>query len=246
MANRTDSNKADTVLVNGRIATLDKRDTFQSAVAIRNGRFVAVGEERDIMSYRSAETQVIDVGGRTVIPGLIDSHNHFIREGLNYNLELRWDGVRSLSEGLAMLREQVKRTPPPQWVRVVGGWSEYQFSERIMPTLEEINAISPTTPVFVMHLYHCVLLNRAAIQAVGYDKATPNPTAGEIQRDKNGNPTGWLVSRPNASVLYSTHAKGPKLSYEDQVNSTLQFMREMNRFGVTGVIDAGGGLSKLS
>ncbi len=241
MANRTDSNKADTVLVNGRIATLDERDTFQSAVAIRNGRFVAVGEERDIMSYRSAETQVIDVGGRTVIPGLIDSHNHFIREGLNYNLELRWDGVRSLSEGLAMLREQVKRTPPPQWVRVVGGWSEYQFSERIMPTLEEINAISPTTPVFVMHLYHCVLLNRAAIQAVGYDKATPNPTAGEIQRDKNGNPTGWLVSRPNASVLYSTHAKGPKLSYEDQVNSTLQFMREMNRFGVTGVIDAGGG-----
>jgi hypothetical protein len=241
MTNKIESNKADTVLVNGRFATLDARDTFQSAVAIKNGRFVAVGDERNIMSYRNAETQVIDVGGRTVIPGLIDSHNHFTREGRNYNLELRWDGVRSLSEGLAMLREQVKRTPPPQWVRVVGGWSEYQFSERIMPTLEEINAISPTTPVFVMHLYHCALLNRAAIQAVGYDKATPNPTAGEIQRDKDGNPTGWLVSRPNASILYSTHAKGPKLSYDDQVNSTLQFMREMNRFGVTGAIDAGGG-----
>jgi len=233
--------KADTILVNGRVATLDKRSTFQSAVAISKGRFVAVGSDRQIMDYRDSETQVIDVGGRTVIPGLVDSHNHFIREGLNYNLELRWDGVQSLSEGLAMLREQVKRTPSPQWVRVVGGWSEYQFSERMMPTLDEINEISPTTPVFVMHLYHCALLNRAAIQAVGYDKGTPNPPAGEIQKDKDGNPTGWLVSRPNAAILYSTHAKGPKLSYDDQINSTLQFMREMNRFGVTGVIDAGGG-----
>src|SRR5208283_3845417 len=241
MTNKIEENKADTVLVNGRIATLDARGSFQSALAIKNGRLVAVGGDREIMGYRNAETQVIDVGGRTVIPGLIDSHNHFVREGLNYNLELRWDGVRSLGEGLSMLREQVKRTPPSQWVRVVGGWSEYQFSERIMPTLEEINAVSPTTPVFVMHLYHCALLNRAAIQAVGYDKATPNPIGGEIQRDKEGNPTGWLVSRPNASILYSTHAKGPKLSHDDQVNSTLQFMREMNRFGVTGVIDAGGG-----
>jgi len=241
MINKTEDGKADTILVNGRIATLDKRGSFQSALAIKNGRFMAVGADSDIMGYRNAETQVIDVGGRTIIPGLVDSHNHFIREGLNYNLELRWDGVRSLSEGLAMLREQVKRTPSPQWVRVVGGWSEYQFSERIMPTLEEINQVSPTTPVFVMHLYHCALLNRAAIQAVGYDKATANPIGGEIQRDKEGNPTGWLVSRPNASILYSTHAKGPKLSHDDQVNSTLQFMREMNRFGVTGVIDAGGG-----
>ncbi len=247
MADRTpDSNsivasKADTILITGRVATLDKRGTFQSAVAISRGRFVAVGSDRQVMDYRNSETQVIDVGGRTVIPGLVDSHNHFIREGLNYNLELRWDAVQSLSEGLAMLREQVKRTPSPQWVRVVGGWSEYQFSERVMPTVDEINEISPTTPVFVMHLYHCALLNRAAIQAVGYDKGTPNPTAGEIQKDKDGNPTGWLVSRPNAAILYSTHAKGPKLSYDDQINSTLQFMREMNRFGVTGVIDAGGG-----
>jgi len=235
------SDKADTILVNGRIATLDKRNKFQSAVAIKNGRFVAVGGDSEITNYRGSGTQVIDVGGRTVIPGLVDSHNHFIREGLNYNLELRWDGVRSLSDGLAMLREQVKRTPSPQWVRVVGGWSEYQFSERVMPTLEQINEVSPTTPVFVMHLYHCAMLNHAAIQAVGYDKTTSNPPAGEIQRDMEGNPTGWLVSRPNASILYSTHAKGPKLSHDDQVNSTLQFMREMNRFGVTGVIDAGGG-----
>ena len=233
--------KADTILVNGRIATLDNHNSFHSAVAISNGRFQALGRDTEVLDYRDSNTKIIDLGGRTVIPGLIDSHNHFIREGLNFNLELRWDGIRSVAEGLAMLREQVKRTPSPQWVRVVGGWSEYQFSERVMPTLEQINEISPITPVFVMHLYHCALLNRAAIQAVGYDKQTPQPTGGEIQRDRDGNPTGWLVSRPNASILYSTHAKGPKLSYDDQVNSTLQFMREMNRFGVTGVIDAGGG-----
>ncbi len=235
------STEADLILINGRVAALDVRDAFHSAIVISNGRFAAIGTDREALDYKKQGTKVIDVGGRTVIPGLIDSHNHFTREGLNYNLELRWDGVRSLSEGLSMLREQVKRTPSPQWVRVVGGWSEYQFSERITPTLEEVNAISPTTPVFVMHLYHCAFLNRAAIQAVGYDKETPNPTAGEIQKDKDGNPTGWIVSRPNAGILYSTHAKGPKLSYEDQANSTLQFMREMNRFGVTGVVDAGGG-----
>ncbi|HKM76745.1 MAG TPA: amidohydrolase family protein, partial [Candidatus Bathyarchaeia archaeon] len=102
MTNKIEENKADTVLVNGRIATLDARGSFQSALAIKNGRLVAVGGDREIMGYRNAETQVIDVGGRTVIPGLIDSHNHFIREGLNYNLELRWDGVRSLGEGLSM------------------------------------------------------------------------------------------------------------------------------------------------
>lgn len=235
------SDEADLILINGRMAALDGRDTFHSAIAMSNGRFAAIGTDREVLDYRKDGTKVIDVGGRTVIPGLIDSHNHFVREGLNYNLEVRWDGIRSLSEGLSMLQEQVKRTPPPQWVRVVGGWSEYQFSERVTPTLEEINAISPTTPVFVMHLYHCAFLNRAALQAVEYDKGTPNPTAGEIQKDKDGNPTGWIVSRPNATILYGTHAKGPKLVYEDQVNSTQQFMREMNRFGVTGVVDAGGG-----
>ena len=108
---------------------------------------------------RGDRTQVIDVGGRTVIPGLNDSHLHLIRGGLNYNMELRWDGVPSLADALRMLREQARRTPPPQWVRVVGGWTEFQFAERRMPTLDEINAASPDTPVFVLHLYDRALLN---------------------------------------------------------------------------------------
>ena len=227
--------------MNGRIATQDERRSFAQAVAIQDGRFAAVGSNEEIMALRGAKTQVIDLGGRTVIPGLNDSHMHPIRGGLNYNMELRWDGVPSLADALRMLREQAQRTPPPQWVRVVGGWTEFQFAERRMPTLEEINRAAPDTPVFVLHLYDRALLNGAALRAVGYTKDTPAPMGGEIQRDKQGNPTGLLIAKPNASILYSTLAKGPKLSREDQMNSTRHFMRELNRFGVTSAIDAGGG-----
>ena len=208
---------------------------------MKGGRFVAVGDDKDVLTHRGDKTQVVDLGRRTVIPGLNDSHLHLIRGGLNYNLELRWDGVPSLADALRMLREQARRTPPPQWVRVVGGWNEFQFAERRMPTLDEINAAAPDTPVFVLHLYDRALLNKAALRAVGYTKDTPEPPGGEIQRDKQGNPTGLLIARPNAKILYDTLAKGPKLPPEDQVNSTRLFMREMNRFGITSCIDAGGG-----
>ncbi|ATB37038.1 amidohydrolase [Cystobacter fuscus] len=232
---------ADLILKNGRIATGNAHQTSADAVAIRDGRFGAVGSEKDIMAWRGPATQVIDLGGRTVIPGLIDSHIHTIRGGLNYNLELRWDGVPSLADALRKLRAQAQRTPPPQWVRVVGGWNEFQFAERRLPTLEEINAAAPETPVFILYLYGLALLNGAALRAVGYTRDTPNPPGGEIQRDKQGNPTGLLIARPNATILYSTLAKGPKLSYADQLNSSRHFMRELNRLGLTSVIDAGGG-----
>ncbi len=227
--------------MNGRIATQDERRSFASAVAITEGRFLAVGTDKEVSAHKGDTTQVIDVGGRTVIPGLNDSHLHLIRGGLNYNLELRWDGVPSLADALRMLQEQAQRTPPNQWVRVVGGWTEFQFAERRMPTLDEINQVAPDTPVFVLHLYDRALLNSAALRAVGYTKDTPDPPGGEIQRDKAGNPTGMLIAKPNALLLYSTLAKGPKLPPEHQRNSTRHFMRELNRFGITSVIDAGGG-----
>ena len=200
-----------------------------------------MGTDQEVLECRGGGTQVIDAGGRTVIPGLNDSHLHLIRGGLNYNMELRWDGVPSLADALRMLREQARRTPPPQWVRVVGGWTEFQFAERRMPTLDEINAASPDTPVFVLHLYDRALLNAAALRACGYTKDTPDPPGGEIQRDRQGNPTGLLIARPNAMILYATLAKGPKLPPDQQVNSTRHFMRELNRLGVTSAIDAGGG-----
>jgi len=235
---------ADTILHNAKIAT-NATPSFVEAIAIKDGKISATGTNDDILRQCGPATRVIDVGGRTVIPGLNDSHMHPIRGGLNYNMELRWDGVPSLADALRMLKEQAARTPPPQWVRVIGGWTEFQFAERRMPTLEEINRAAPDTPVFVLHLYDRAFLNGAALRAVGYTKDTPEFPGGEIQRDKQGNPTGLLIARPNALILYSTLAKGPRLSHEDQVNSTRQFMRELNRFGITSVIDAGGGFQNF-
>ena len=232
---------ADLIITNARIATMSPVKPSASAVAIKEGLFMVVGSDDEAMAYKGGQTQVIDAGGRTIIPGLNDSHTHVIRGGLNYNMELRWDGVPSLADALRMLREQAKHTPPPQWVRVIGGWSELQFAERRMPTLKEINEAAPDTPVFVLHLYARALLNQAALRVLGFTKDTPNPPGGLIERDKNGNPTGLLIAEPNALILYSTIAKAPRLSYEDQLNSSRQFMRELNRLGVTSVIDAGGG-----
>jgi predicted amidohydrolase YtcJ len=231
---------ADWVLYNAKVAT-NNIPPFVEAVAIENGKIVATGADDDIMRLRGPKTAILDLKGRTVIPGLNDSHLHLIRGGLNYNMELRWDGVPSLADALRMLKDQAARTPPPQWVRVVGGWTEFQFAERRMPTLNEINDAAPETPVFVLHLYDRALLNGAALRTCGYTKDTPDPPGGEIQRDKRGNPTGLLIARPNAMILYSTLAKGPKLPYEDQVNSTRHFMRELNRLGITSACDAGGG-----
>src|SRR5690349_10388989 len=230
----------DTILHNARIAT-NQVPSFVEAVAISAGKISAAGNDDEILRLRETGTQVIDANRRTVIPGLNDSHMHPIRGGLNYNMELRWDGVPSLADALRMLKEQARRTPAPQWVRVVGGWSEFQFKERRLPTLDEINAAAPHTPVFVLHLYAQAMLNQAALRAVGYTKDTPDPPGGVIQRDKRGNPTGLLIAKPNAMILYSTLAKGPKLGFDDQVNSSRQFMRELNRLGVTSVVDAGGG-----
>jgi len=240
-AGARDDGKPALILKNGRITTLDEGRPDASALAIGNGRIVAVGSENEVMNLAGAQTKVIDLQGRRVIPGLIDSHTHLIRGGLNYNLELRWDGVPSLAEALRMLREQAIRTPPPQWVRVIGGFNEYQFAEKRMPTLAELNAAAPETPVFILRLYDRALLNRAALRVVGYTKGTPYPPGGFIERDKQGNPTGMLVARPNATLLYATLARGPKLSPDDQMNSTRQFMRELNRLGITSVMDAGGG-----
>ncbi|MBB4864868.1 putative amidohydrolase YtcJ [Pseudomonas nitritireducens] len=232
---------ADLILFNGKLHTVDPERPHATAVAIADGRFLVVGSDAQAMAYRDASTKLVDLNRRTVIPGLNDSHLHLIRGGLNYNLELRWEGVPSLSDALEMLRLQAQRTPSPQWVRVVGGWNEFQFAERRLPTIEELNKAAPDTPVFVLHLYDRALLNRAALRVVGYTKDTPNPPGGEIVRDSNGEPTGMLIARPNAMILYATLAKGPKLPLEYQVNSTRQFMRELNRLGLTSVIDAGGG-----
>lgn len=232
---------SDTIIVNAKVTTLDRENPQAEAVVIRDGRFLTVGSEQEAREAAAPGAAVIDAKGRRLIPGLIDSHMHIIRGGLNFNMELRWDGVPTLADAMAMLKKQVDNTPAPQWVRVVGGFTEHQFAEKRLPTIAELNAVAPDTPVFILHLYDRALLNAAALRVVGYTKDTPNPPGGEIVRDASGNPTGLLLAQPNATILYSTLAKGPKLPQEYQVNSTRHFMREVNALGVTGVIDAGGG-----
>jgi predicted amidohydrolase YtcJ len=238
-------NVPDVILHRGLFTTLDRANPTASAVAIKEGKFSAVGTDAEIMPLAGSNTRVVDLKGRRALPGLIDNHLHIIRGGLNFNMELRWDGVRSLADAMSMLKRQVAITPPPQWVRVVGGFTEHQFAEKRLPTIDELNAVAPGTPVFLLHLYDRAILNGAALRAVGYTKETPQPPGGEIVRDANGNPTGLLLAKPNANILYATLAKGPKLPFEYQVNSTRHFMRELNRLGVTGAIDAGGGFQNF-
>jgi predicted amidohydrolase YtcJ len=232
---------ADALFFNGRISTLNRAQPEVEALAVKDGLILAAGSTADLRRHTRAQTQRVDLCQRRVMPGLNDSHTHLIRAGLNYNMELRWDGVPTLADAMAMLRAQAQRTPAPQWVRVVGGFSEFQFAEKRLPTLAEINAVAPETPVFILHLYDRALLNAAALRAVGCTRDTPDPPGAEIQRDARGEPTGLLVARPNALILYATLAKGPRLAPEDQVNSTRLYMRELNRLGITSVIDAGGG-----
>jgi predicted amidohydrolase YtcJ len=231
----------DLILHSGQFTTLDRSNPTASAVAIKNGVFTAVGRTEEIMPLADRSTRTINLQRYRVLPGLIDNHLHIIRGGLNYNMELRWDGIRSLADAMAMLKRQVAVTPPPQWVRVVGGFTAHQFAEKRLPTIEELNAAAPDTPVFLLHLYDRAFLNAAALRAVGYTKDTPEPPAGEIVRDSKGNPTGLLLAKPNAAILYATLALGPKLPFDYQVSSTRHFMRELNRLGLTGAIDAGGG-----
>ena len=231
----------DLILHRGLFTTLDRANPSATAVAITDGKFSAVGRDHEVMNLTGKETKIIDLKGRRALPGLIDNHLHIIRGGLTFNMELRWDGVRSLADAMAMLKRQVEITPPPQWVRVVGGFTEHQFTEKRLPTINELNAIAPDTPVFLLHLYDRALLNAAALRAIGYTEDTSVPPGGEMVVDSYGNPTGLLLAKPNAGILYAALAKGPKLPFDYQLNSTRHFMRELNRLGVTGAIDAGGG-----
>ncbi len=229
---------ADLIVTNARVFTVDEQRPRASAFAVKDGRFVAVGSDADMAARRGGKTRVIDARGHTVIPGLNDSHAHAVRGGRFYNLELRWDGVDSLERALDMIREQARRTPKGQWVRVIGGWSPYQFKEKRMPTVKELNEAAPETPTFVLFLYSQGMVNRAAVQALGLTKATKAPDGGRFELVDGG---AILHAEPNPLILYQMIARPPQLSAEDQINSTLHYYRELNRLGMTSAVDAGGG-----
>ncbi len=229
---------ADLIVVNARVTTQDPSRPAASAFAVKDGAFVAVGSDSQIERWCGPNTRRIDAGGRRAIPGLVDSHLHVVRGGRFYNLELRWDGVDSLERGLEMIREQAARTPQGQWVRVIGGWSPYQFRERRMPTPAELHAAAPDTPTLVMFLYSRAFLNEAGVRALGLGPDSPTPRGARYEFVDGG---AILHAEPSPALLYGTIGKLPQLSAEDQLDSTRRFLRELNRFGLTSAIDAGGG-----
>jgi hypothetical protein len=228
---------ADTVLVNGKIATLDRQSSVAQALAVRGGRIVAVGSAADIRRLTGPNTRVIDVGGRTVIPGLIDSHMHAIRAALSYATEVSWIGARSIPEAMARIREAAG-DKPGAWLIVAGGWTEHQFKEARRPTQADLIAAAPDRLVYIQMMYGAALLTPAGFKALEISSDADVPPRGKIERDAGGNPTGWISGdMPSITALFS---RLPTPTFEQKVDGTRRFFRELNRLALTGVIDPGG------
>jgi predicted amidohydrolase YtcJ len=230
----------DLIIYNARITTQAASAREPSAVAVKGEKIVAVGSDRDMLAMRAPSTTVVDGQGRRLIPGLNDSHLHPTREARYYAAELRWDGVPTLAQALEMVRRTAEHTPEGQWVRVIGGWSPYQFAEKRMPTPEELTQAAPGTPVFVLHLYSGGIYNKKGVEVARLSE-TPAPDGGTIEKDARGEPTGRILATPRPTILYQAVAGLGELPLEAQASSARHFYRELNRFGLTSAIDAGGG-----
>lgn len=227
--------QADLVVTNARVATLAADGRMAQALAVREGRILAVGSDADIQAFAGPATRRIDAGGRTVIPGLIDSHMHAVRAALTYSTEVNWIGAATIPEAMERLR-QGARARPGGWVVVAGGWTELQFAEKRKPTLAEVTAAVPDNPVWIQMFYSHLLLTPKAQQVLGVAGANL-PAGMTLERDGTAN-TGWIVANiVNMSALFD---KLPRASYEDNVAGTRQFFTELNRLALTGVVDPGG------
>jgi len=226
----------DTVLVNGRIATVDDQFRMVQALAIAGGRITATGTSAEIRKLAGASTRVIDLAGRTVIPGLIDNHSHWIRAAEHD--ELRFDGVTSRRQALKMLADRVRSAPPGEWIVTLGGWSEEQFNDeaRGFP-IAEIDAIAPNNPVVLQSIYNHSYLNTAALRAASIDESTPNPPNGMIEKDAAGRLTGTV--RGAGGVAFVA-ARVPLKDRDAWLANTRKLVTDLNSMGITAWMDAGG------
>ena len=228
----------DTILVNGKVVTLDARSTVAQALAVRDGKIAAVGADADIRALAGPATQVVDLGGRTVIPGLIDSHMHAIRAALFYATEVNWIGTHSIAEAMARIRAKAQDAKPGEWIIVAGGWTPQQFAERRRPTQAELIAAAPDNPVYIQLFYGAALLTPGGFKALNINSDADVPPKGKIERNADGAPTGW-ISGDNATIS-GLFDKLPLPTYAQSVAGTRAFFRELNRLGLTGVSDPGG------
>jgi len=229
---------ADTVLLNGKIVTLAAGSATAEALAVRDGKILAVGRSDAVRAHAGAGTRVIDLAGRTVIPGLIDSHMHAVRAALFYATEVNWIGAKSIPEAMRRIHAAAEQARPHQWVIVAGGWTEQQFREQRRPTQAELLAAAPDNPVYVQLFYGAALLTPAAFEALGIKRDEDMPPAGKIERGTDGAPTGWIRGdNPTISGLFD---KLPLPTFDQSVAGTRLFFRELNRLGMTGVSDPGG------
>lgn len=193
----------DTIITDAMIITQDPARPRAEAVAVKDGLIQAVGANRDMLARSGPHTKVLSAGGRTLIPGLNDSHQHPTRAGRFYATELRWDGLTSLDKGLKMIREAARKTPKGQWVRVVGGWSPYQFAERRLPTPAELTAVAPDTPVYVLFLYSQGYLNRKAVEVRGLTPQTEPPFGTRYEFTPDGDASCMQRPIPISSMARS-------------------------------------------
>jgi predicted amidohydrolase YtcJ len=229
---------ADMLLLNGRIVTLDDDSSIKQALAIAGDRIAATGNNDEILKLAGAATKIVDLGGRMVIPGLIDSHIHLIRAGFRYAGEVDWGGATSIAEALERLRAAAIDATPAAWLIVAGGWTPRQFVESRRPTESEIDAAASGHPVYIQLFYGSALINAAGREALGITTEAELPSAAKFERDAKGAPDGWIVG-PGAAII-SLYSRLPKPSLPQAIDGTRRFMRLMSRFGLTGVIDPGG------
>jgi len=227
----------DLVLVNGKVVTVDARSSVQQALAIRDGKIRATGTSNEIRKLAGAGTRVVDLGGRTVIPGLIDSHLHAIRAALSFTTEVNWIGTRSLPEAMSRIRVAAQRMPPGAWLIVAGGWNELQFAERRRPTQAELEAAAPNNPVYVQLGYGWVVMNPAGFAKLDIRSDADLPAGGKLERD--GEKVTGAISGGQGAII-ALFDRLPKPTAADQVAGTKAFFRELNRLALTGVVDPGG------
>jgi predicted amidohydrolase YtcJ len=229
---------ADFILFNGRIVTLDKNFSVVEALAIRGNQIEAVGASSNIRQMATPSTRLIDLGGRTVIPGLIDSHIHAIRAGLRFGTEISWIGAHSIKAAMARIAEVAIRTRSSQWLVVAGGWTPQQFKERRRPTRAELEAAAGNHPAYVQLFYGAALLTRRAAKLLDITSDQDVTPKGRIERDAAGMATDWISG--NARSITGLYARLPQPTLEQSIDGTRLFFRELNRVGLTGVIDPGG------